>query len=115
AAALFFKIFLSRPPEQTIGIFLLIFAAVSYGAAEAAVSQARLYRYGIEEALAACSVGFLCAGMKGAFFGDSFYFPMSHGTESLIPAAGAIASLWIWRRFGLPYAFLAAMLFVVWL
>jgi len=26
-----------------------------------------------------------------------------------------MASLWIWRRFGLPYAFLAAMIFVVWL
>ena len=35
--------------------------------------------------------------------------------EFLVPAAGAIASLWIWRRFGLPYAFLAAMIFVVWL
>jgi hypothetical protein len=49
---------------QATGIFLMIFGAISYAVAELAVSQARLYRYGIEEALAACSVGFLCAGMQ---------------------------------------------------
>jgi hypothetical protein len=48
----------SGPSEQTIGVFLLIFAVVCYAAAEFAVFQADLYRYGIEEALAACSVGF---------------------------------------------------------
>jgi hypothetical protein len=102
AAALFFVVF--RPGGMlAIGIFLLIFAAISYAAVELAVSRARLYRYGIEEALAACSVGFLCAGMQEA------------GTESLVPVAGAILSLWIWHRFGLPYAPLAAMIFVVWL
>ncbi len=68
AAALFFVVFLSRPSEQTTGVFFLIFAAVCYAAAEVAVSQARLYRYGIEEALAVCSVGFLCAGMQAALF-----------------------------------------------
>ena len=103
AVALFFVVFLSQPARQATGIFLLIFAAISYAAAELAVSQARLYRYGIEEALAACSVGFLCAGMQ------------ADGTEFLVPAAGAIVSLWIWHRFGLPYASLAAMIFVVWL
>ncbi len=35
--------------------------------------------------------------------------------SSLVPAAGAVFSLWIWRRFGLWYAFLAAMIFVVFL
>ena len=34
AAALFFVVFLSRPSEQTTGIFFLIFAAVCYAAAE---------------------------------------------------------------------------------
>ena len=33
----------------------------------------------------------------------------------LVPAAGALFSLWIWRRFGLWYAFLAAMIFVLFL
>jgi uncharacterized membrane protein YgcG len=88
------------------GPFLLIFAAICYAAAEFAVSRARLYRYGIEEALATCSVGFLCAGIDAARLG---------GTQSMVPAAGAILSFWIWRRFGLPYAFPSAMIFVLWL
>src|ERR1700693_440922 len=46
AVALFFVVFLSQPAfEQSTGVFLLIFAAISYAAAELAVSQARLYRY----------------------------------------------------------------------
>jgi hypothetical protein len=106
AIGLLLMVYLSHPAEQTIGIFLLIFAAISYAAAEFAVSQARLYRYGIEEALAACSVGLLCLGIELASFS---------GREFLVPAAGAIVSLWIWCRFGLPYASLAAMIFVLWL
>jgi hypothetical protein len=106
AVALFFVIFRAQLAEHAAGIFLLIFAAISYAAAEFAVSQARLYRYGIEEALAACSVGFLCAGIQSALFRGQ-----SYSMEFFVPAAGAIASLWIWRRFGLPYAFLAAMIF----
>ncbi len=73
AVGLFFVVFLSQPPAQTTGIFLLIFAAISYAAAEFAVSQARLYRYGIEEALAVCSVGFLCVGMQVALFSGRPY------------------------------------------
>src|SRR4029077_8872645 len=88
------------------------FAALSYAAAELAVSQAQLYRYGIEEALAACSVAFLCVGMQLAFFSGLFSSPAPGGTRYLVPAAGAIVSLWIWHRFGLPYASLAAMIFV---
>jgi hypothetical protein len=114
AIALFFVVVLSRPAVQTTGVFLLIFAAISYAAAEAAVSQARLYRYGIEEALAVCSVGFLCVGLQAAFF-EGRYSAKPDGMEFLVPAAGAIASLWIWHRFGLPYAVPAAMIFVVWL
>jgi hypothetical protein len=115
AAGLFFVLFLSHPSEQTAGVFFLIFAAVCYAAAEVAVSQARLYRYGIEEALAVCSVGFLCAGMQAAFFSGSPYSPKPDAVQCLVPAAGAVFSLWIWRRFGLSYAFLAAMIFVVFL
>jgi hypothetical protein len=113
AAALFLEGFFSRPSEQTSGIFLLIFAAVSYAAAEVAVSQARLHRYGIEEALAVCSVGFLGVGMQLALFSGRPYSPNPDAAQSLVPAAGALFSLWIWRRFGLWYAFLAAMIFAV--
>jgi hypothetical protein len=103
AVGLFFAIFTSRPSEPTVGTFLLIFAVACYVAAECAVSKARLYRYGIEEALAACSVGLLCSGIGFAFYsGRGAGFP--------VPAAGTIFSLWIWRRLGFPYAFLAAMI-----
>jgi hypothetical protein len=115
AVALFYVVFLSRPSSQATGILWLIFAAISYAAAEFAVSQARLYRYGIEEALAVCSVGLLCAGMQLLLFEGRPAPPMPHEMEFLVPTVGAIASLWIWRRFGLPYAPLAAMIFVIWL
>jgi uncharacterized membrane protein YgcG len=115
AAALFFVVFSLQMTAQNTGIFLLIFAGISYAAAEFAVSRARLYRYGIEEALAACSVGFLCAGVQDCLFGGRPYSPKPAGTEFLVPAAGATVSLWIWRRFGFSYAFLATMIFVVWL
>jgi hypothetical protein len=115
AAALFFVVFLSRPSEQTAGVFFLIFGVVCYAAAEVAVSKARLYRCGIEEALAVCSVGFVCAGMQVALFSGSPYSPKPDAAEFLVPAAGAVFSLWIWRRFGLSYAFLAAMIFVLFL
>jgi len=114
-AALFSKVFLSGLSDQTVGIFLLIYAGVCYAAAEVAVSQAQLYRYGVEEALAACSVGFLYAGMLGAFFGGTSYSPAAYGFHSLVPASCAVLSLWIWRRFGLWYAFPAAMVFAVFL
>jgi hypothetical protein len=111
AVALFFMVFLSRPGEEATGILLLIFAALCYAAAEVAVSQGRLYRYGIEEGLAVCSVGFLCAGMQFAWFEGRSGAP--HEMEFLVFAVGAIASLWIWHRFGLFYAFVGAMILAV--
>jgi uncharacterized membrane protein YgcG len=115
AAGLWLTVFLSRPSQQTIGVFLLIFAAVCYAVAEFAVSRARLYRYGIEEALTVCSVGFLCAGMQAALFSNIPYSPYPAASQCLVPAAGAIFSIWVWHRFGLWYAFPAAMIFVVFL
>jgi uncharacterized membrane protein YgcG len=115
AVALFFTVFLSRSSDPTSGTFFLIFAAICYTIAELAVSKARLHRYGIEEALAVCSVGFLCAGMQMALFNGTHYSSAPDAAESLVPMAGAFFSLWIWHRFGLSYAFLAAMIFVVFL
>jgi len=115
AAALFLSVFLPHSSDQSNGIFLLMCAALSYAAAELAVSQGRLYRYGIEEALAVCSVGFLYAGMQAAFFSGTSYSPNPNAFHSLVPAVCALFSLWIWRRFGLWYAFPAAMIFAVFL
>jgi len=114
AVGLFFVVSFSRSSEQTAGVFFLIFAVVCYAGAEVAVSQFRLYRYGIEEALVAFSVGFLCVGLE-MFFVSGHYSAQAQGAQSLVPAAGAIFSLWIWRRFGLWYAFLAAMIFALFL
>jgi hypothetical protein len=111
AVALFFMI--SRPSQQTEGFSLLIFAAASYAASEVAVNQARLYRYGIEEALAVCSVALLCAGVGITFFSSVPY--SFRESEFVIPAVGVIASLWIWYRFNLWYAFPAAMIFAIFL
>ena len=115
AAALFFSVFLPHSSEGTEGIFLLVFAALSYVAAESAASQGRLYRYGVEEALAVCSVGFLYTGMLAAFFSGLPYSPKPNGFKSLVPAVCALFSVWIWRRFGLWYAFPAAMIFAIFL
>jgi hypothetical protein len=113
--ALFRVNFPKQPGVDPTSIILLIFAGITYAATEYSVSQAHLYRYGIEEAFAVCSVGLLCAGIQFTFFEGHAYSPAPHATESLVLAAGAIASLWIWRRFGLAYSFLAAMIFVVFL
>jgi hypothetical protein len=115
AAALFLEVLFSAPSEQATGVFFLVCAPVCYAAAEAAASQARLYRYGIEETLAVCSVIFLCAGMQFTFFSGSLSSARPDAAQFLVPAAGAALSLWIWRRFGLAYAFLAAMIFVIFL
>jgi len=115
AAVLFRVVFLRHLSDQTAGIFFLIFSAVCYAAAEVAVSKFRLYRYGIEEALAVFSVGFLCVGMVLAFFSGAPYSPRPARPESLVLTAGALFSLWIWHRFGLWYAFLAAMVFAIFL
>ncbi len=105
-------VFSSRAGQRETGVFLLFCAVVSYACTEFAVMQARLYRYGIEEALAICSVAFLCVGVAATFGGASFFLN-SRVTEFLVAATGAIASLWIWSRFGFAYAFLAAMVFAV--
>ncbi|HEY4361149.1 MAG TPA: hypothetical protein VGN17_09280 [Bryobacteraceae bacterium] len=110
AAGLFFAVFVPRAASRTTGVFLLIFAAVSYAAAELSVSRARLYRFGIEEALAACSVGFLCVGI---WMAASHGYGTRDAIDFLVPAAGVVASLWLWHRFGWAYASLAAMIFVL--
>ena len=106
AIGLFYVLFLKNSSESAAGILLLFSAAICYVAAELAVSQARLYRHGIEEALAVCSVGLLCLGLELAVFSHS-----PHEAGFAVPAAGVIVSLWIWHRFGLFYAPLAVMLF----
>jgi hypothetical protein len=105
AVGLFFAVFLQRPSEQTASFFLMVFAAACYGAAELAVSRARLYRFGIVEALVLCSIAFLCGGIAMAITG-----PMSDlRREAAIGTVGSVFSLWMWRRFGISFLFVVAM------
>lgn len=90
----------SSGEQGAVEFLLLLSGVICYGGAEFAVAKYRLYRYGIEEALAACSVGFVCAGVTHA------------SRVGMGASVGVVASLWIWRRFGLWYGFLAAVIFV---
>ena len=58
---------------------------------------------------------FSLRGNAGRFFQRQPLFAEAGHRQFLVPAAGALFSLWIWRRFGLSYAFLAAMIFVLFL
>lgn len=103
AVGLFFQLFVRSASQQTDSFCLIVSAAVCYGAAELAVSQARLYRFGIVEALVLCSIAFLCGGI---FF--AFAWPNLRRDEA-IGIVGAVFSLWIWRRFGFSFGFVIAM------
>ncbi|ADW68652.1 hypothetical protein [Granulicella tundricola] len=108
-AGLFDVAFLSHASGQLAGVIFLFFASACYAAAETAVSQARFYRHGIEEALAVSSIYLLFLGLDLALNPRSV---KSHPFEFLIPATCAILALWIWHRFNLWYTFPAAMILV---
>lgn len=110
-AGLLYTVFLSHADGRTAGIVGVILAAVLYAAAELAVSQARLHRHGIEEALVVCSIGFLYTGLGVTLFRNGIFSATADGAKCIVPAAAAALSLCIWHRFGLAYAFLAAMIF----
>ena len=94
ATALFFVVFVSRPSDQTVGVFS------SHRLLRGCRSRrfrCRLYRYGIEEALAVCW-GFLCGGMQLALFSSTLTRRSRMQPTPLFPRP-AVFSLWIWRRF----------------
>jgi hypothetical protein len=98
---------------EATGIFYLVFAVATYVAAEFLVSKSLLYRYGIEEAMLVCCVGYFLAGGAGVFLKRSILF--SSGSEmagAVLIAATALLSLWIWHRFGLAYFLLAGVVLV---
>ena len=115
AVALFLTTFVRGMSIEKTGPYFLVFAAISYAGAEFAVSRARFYRHGVEEALVACSVVFLCVGLASLLANGRTYSPTPHIEDLIVPTAGALLSVWIWHRFELAYAFLAAMLFVPWI
>jgi uncharacterized membrane protein YgcG len=52
-------------------------------------------------------------GLQVALFSGRPYVPPSAWVRCLVPVSCGVFSLWIWRRFGLWYAFLAAIVFAL--
>lgn len=113
AVGLFFTVAGTGFSDSSTGVFLLVFAVLSYIAAEVAATGGRLYRYGIEEALAICSVVLVCLGLASIFSGHSAH--SDQASLLVVSGVGAAFSLWLWHRFGLWYAFPVAMVFTVFL
>jgi hypothetical protein len=110
AVGLFFAVFSLRE-SSTSGIFLVLFAAISWAFVEVLVRDKHLYRHGTEEALAVLSVALLCMGL--VLILDRSIL-QSHN-NSLVVSCGALASFLIYRRLGLLYAFAAALIFIAFL
>ena len=109
AAAGLFVVIL-QPQRLASSVAALLFAILTYAAAEFAVDQARFYHHGIEEALTVCSIAFLFLGLTSAFAPTT---ANQRYPWAFIAAACILFSLWIWHRFGLWYTFALAMLFVL--
>jgi len=109
ATGLFFVIASPVRDGLIVATLLLIFAAICYAGTEFAVSGFHLYRYGIEEGLAILSITLLCVGAQATLLANDS--STQDIAEFLVPAAGAIASYLLYRRFGFQYLFLAAMIF----
>ena len=89
--------------REGFGIFLLIASAGAFVVAQSAIGSYRLYRFGIEEALAVSAV---------AFFGAGCTLLVDSGFSSLRLFLGlAGAAFIVFRRFALLYAGIAAVLF----
>ena len=116
AVALFFSVFLPHSSDQTTGIFLLILRCVCYAAAEDCCfprpSVSLWDRGSARRLLGWFSLRGNAVSLSSA---AGLIRRLERMPSSLVPAAGAVFSLWIWRRFGLWYAFPAAMIFAVFL
>jgi hypothetical protein len=101
AASAVLVVIMFRPPSAVAGgVFSLFGAVVTFIAAEILVSEARLYRFGVEEAAAICAA--LFTGIAALLlFGE-------HDTTGL--AMTAATAFIIYFRFGYVYAAVLAML-----
>lgn len=112
STALVFILFFTHADEKDLVVPCLVLAIACYAGAEFAVRKARLYHFGIEEALAVCSIGFLFVGLE---LGHGRFVAGADGAELLVLLACASLALWVWLRFGYWYSFAAAMLLVAFL
>jgi hypothetical protein len=93
--------------ESEAGVIYIVMAAACFFGAELLVAGWRLYRYGIEEALASWSVAFLGGGVALLIMGNV------SGQDDVAIALGlataSAASMAIYMRYGYLYAAVAAM------
>ena len=90
---------------SVVALIAGVAAVACLAGAEFLVSSLRLYRFGVEEALAICSAAlFGVAAMAG------FSEPGGHHEDAIAGlVACSLAALWIYVRFGFLYAAVAAM------
>jgi len=84
-------------------------AAIFAGVAEFLVQRFRLYRFGIEEACAACAVVLAAVG-TAVIAGQIFGGPRADRLLIIALITASAAALAVYRRFGYVYAGVAAML-----
>jgi len=88
-------------------VVALILGAVCFWAADGLVSAFRLYRHGVEEALVAASV-VLCGAGVGLIANTLLHVRESTAIALLLAAAASVSG-YAYRRFGLQYAGVAAI------
>jgi len=81
-----------------------ISAVVSYALAELTINQYRLYRFGVEEAFALASIGFISAAVF-----QMVWDAKETSIFATIMSIGAIGGLVLYGRFGFVYAGIAAI------
>src|SRR5436309_2742486 len=81
-----------------------IAAVLCFGLAEILIAEFRLYRFGVEEALAVAAVVLLVIATGGMFERANF-----ESIVAVMLTAGAIGSLGLYLRFGFVYAGIAAI------
>jgi hypothetical protein len=92
--------------ESAVGIVLLLGGIGCFGGADHLVVRYRLYRHGVEEALAGSAVFLVSLGIGMLIPNASF--PSIPGIVSAL-LAGAVGGFQVYRRLGLRYAAVAAM------
>ncbi len=107
AAVAGFFFWIIKPSDETfISIALMMFAFAAYALSEYMIRTKNLYRYGMEEALAAESVFFCSMAMAILLFRHADHHSQSLMTTLLC----SLLSFWIYIRFGYLYAAVAGYL-----
>lgn len=89
--------------EMQFGFIMLVFGIPAYSLAEYVVRRYRLYRYGIEEALALLSMFFFCGGIILIILSTNWH-PGERHMISIFAVITCAFAYWLYLRFGFIYA-----------